>query len=159
MMVPFSVNLIGLLMGWKTMTTREDAKLHYFRKMKPKKSVVDAHWTNPRNHNPEHFKAGRALVKRVTRKPGSLFTLEDAVDDGFGYFEDPYEAYVAALRNLHGLTHTQVLNHEWTQIRWWNWFELNWPARDHPAFVRNVAPWFENHGWDLCPAHLLEVEA
>lgn len=159
MMVSFSSNLIGLLLGWKVMTTRLDAKLHYFKHLKPKTSVVDAHWTNPRNHNPEHFKAGRALVRRITRKPGDMFTTEDAIDDGFGDFPQPLVAYWSALRNLHGMTADQVYDTEWTQIRWWNWIEINWPARDHPAFVRNLAPWFENHGWTLCPAHLLEVEA
>jgi len=158
MMISFSANLIGLLLGWKTMTTRLDAKLHYFTKLKPKKSVVDAHWTNPRHHDPEHFKVGRSLVKRITRKPGNLFTTEDAVDDGFGYFDEPIVAYLSTLRSLHGLTADQVYDTEWTQIRWWNWFDgVHWPARESPAFIRRVAPWFEVHGWDLCPSHLMEV--
>jgi hypothetical protein len=84
--------------------------------------TLDMWWLNPRNRHPDCYKMGQALLSRHDVKFGSEFTLQDALDDGFGSLEALYKA----LEDRNKMSIWEVREAQWIILRftWLNGYPM-----------------------------------
>lgn len=131
MMLPFTGGLEKILDGTKTMTTRLDAKRHYYFHLNPG-LPLHIWWKNPRTRHPECYRVGIVACNWVCLTGGWDFTTEEAKMDGFDSVED----YITALGELNGMNRMEAINSSWTQINWGdNETGAEWLEGPHPRKV------------------------